>query len=247
MLAIALFIILALSEFLPIYTVWITIFLVLPSVFFLFRREEKLDEKRLLVVLLLSLFVGVIWDTIATRLNIWSFPLESVSGSVLGLPVEEYVFYVGFPVVVLGIYTSLPPLRKRVLRKPRFNETPLLISTFLGQLLLLLWIFFTGPISFLKWLLLFAGLPSFFYIWRRGERIDELRLLATVALMLIFSMTMFYILIDGEGWLYEHQALSGRIGIIPIDEILFVTLVSIGIVGLYTSLPQHRFLAGRWK
>lgn len=52
--------------------------------------------------------MGLIWDHVAIDLRIWDFPKESVIGWFLGIPIEEYIFAVGFPVIVIGIYTSLP-------------------------------------------------------------------------------------------------------------------------------------------
>lgn len=110
----------------PAYTRWAIVLLILPSIFFLFRKESDLDRKKILVISVIAIILGLIWDHVAIRLQIWDFPKENVTGWFLGIPIEEYVFAICFPTIVLGIYTSLPKFRNHAWDGPRLKELPLL-------------------------------------------------------------------------------------------------------------------------
>lgn len=225
----------------PTYTRLALVLLVLPSLFIIFRKEEHLDEKRLGVVLLFSIVATIIWDTIAIRLGIWGFPHEATSVWILGIPLEEYLFGMWLCVAVLGIYTSLPGAEKYH-HKTGFhvaNGVALGIVFVLQTLVLIatLW----NPGSYALWALILAVIPSFFYLFRDGEKIDHSRLSMTLVLIAAISVVGELILVPSGSWFYNRNSLMlhNTTGIIP-EDMVFAIFNAILIIGFYTSLSRKR-------
>ncbi|MEK7169878.1 MAG: lycopene cyclase domain-containing protein [Patescibacteria group bacterium] len=216
------------------------------SLFFLLRKESKLEFRKLYLVLFVAFFMTLIWDHAAMKLGIWDFPRESVSRWFLGVPVEEYIFAIGFVVLTLGIYTSLPHFRQHIYDGPRLNEIPLLCAVFAVQFLAWLFIIHTNAQSYIKWLLFLAIPPSLFYLWRKGEKVDEVRMFITAGVLSVLTIVLDVVFIGSNSWLHFDEALLGRIGIVPIDDILFTVFIGVSIIGLYPSLPRKHMLTGKW-
>ena len=234
------------SPDLPIYTKLSIIALILPSAFFLFREGEKFNKKKLLIILIFSILITTLWDSIAINTGIWDFPKNAVSFWIFGIPLEEYIFGFALIIWVLGIYTSLPHFKHGIIKEPHFSETPLLLMVFLLQGVVFLFVFLSGAISYIKWLFILAIIPSIFYLFRKRERIDEIRLIFTCLLIVIVTFIGDFVFIKNATWFYNETALLGRIGYIPIDDVLFAIFNSIVIVGFYTSLPSKNILTEKW-
>ncbi len=234
---------------LPSYTVLSLTFLLLPSLFFIFRKHEHIDRRKFTAILLLGVAAGILWDRIAITYQIWGFPEESISGWFLGIPLEEYLFALFFCAVTLGIYTSLPRFVQPKLLEPfKIRTIPITFIFLLLETGALSLIFFTNIDSYFKWLLILAIIPSFFFIARKGEKIDFIRLTITCLIM----STLVILIIDGvfipaKTWIYYDQALIGRFGFIPIDDVLFAFFNTIVVVGFYTSLPHKHPITGNWN
>jgi lycopene cyclase domain-containing protein len=235
--------------FLPAYTKLAIVFLILPSIFVLCRKQAHIDRGRIWVTLVLAILAGIVWDNIAIAFNIWNFPKESVSGWLLGVPLEEYVFAIFYTTVTLGIYTALPHFQKyKLLDIPKFKILPLLASVFILQTIALYVIFFSNTSSYVAWLLVLAVIPSIFFAFRRGERVDMGRMLITAGIMAILIVCAIDgIFIPAQAWVYNEHALLGKIGTVPIDDILFAFFNAIIVVGFYTSLPHKHPLTGKWQ
>jgi len=234
-------------NFLPNYSRLALVFLVLPSLFFVFRKGSSLNLKKYLLIIILSPIFTIIWDTTAQATWLWRFPKEAVSFWILGIPLEEYFFAFWFITMVLGIYTSLPKLK---IRPGIFDNHPHITEPFLFTIIFILQFtafsfLFTNPESYIKWLIVFAILPSVFYLWRKREHIDEQRLLITLIIMFAVAILIDLIFIPGNVWYYNELSLIGRIGIVPIDDILFILFNSIFLIGFYTSLPNKNMWLGK--
>ncbi|MDP2922865.1 MAG: lycopene cyclase domain-containing protein [Candidatus Omnitrophota bacterium] len=227
-------------DFIPGYTKLALVFLILPSIFFVMRKEEQFDEKKYAVTLLFAVIATIVWDSVAIRAWLWRFPTEAVSFWILGIPLEEYVFGLWLPTIVLGIYTSLPKWKQELKPRiePRLAELPLFGILFIIQLIVFSALL-SDPDSYIKWLLFFATIPSFFFMWRKGEKIDERRLLATIGIMVLVAVVIDLIFIPARAWLYNEHTLLFRIGLIPFDDILFGIFNAILVIGFYTSLPSQ--------
>jgi lycopene cyclase domain-containing protein len=61
-----------------------------------------------LKILLLSLFIlfliAILWDQLSVRLGLWSFSQNEIIGSLFGLPIEEYLFFIFVPLLSVNIY-----------------------------------------------------------------------------------------------------------------------------------------------
>ncbi len=67
-------------------------FITISLVSFGFVRWSKVFSIRFFSIVGLLLFLFVLIDLFALKLNLWSFPLEgSLSIRILGLPIEEYI------------------------------------------------------------------------------------------------------------------------------------------------------------
>lgn len=231
---------LAFKSLLPHYLFFALLLLVIPAIFFVFRREKTLDERKLILILVISLIGGFIWDSIAIHFNIWGFPNENVIGWIFGIPVEEYIFFLTFPTISLGIYSSLPSHRKKHLLadEHKINDIIILLVVFALQIGVFTSMLFYGMQSYIKWLLFFSGFPAAFYLFRKGERIDELNLLITVSIWVLYMVIIDPFFIISRSWIYYDTALIGKIGVIPIDDILFTVFCSILTIGIYTTIPK---------
>lgn len=230
----------------PSYTRWAVILLILPSIFFLFRAESKIEYRKIFIISVIGIILGLVWDHVAIDLQIWDFPKESVIGWFLGIPIEEYIFAVCFCIIVIGIYTSLPKFKYHISDGPRLRELPLLGLVFSSQIIVLTLFFYSNAQSYFKWLLFLAILPSIFYLWRKGEKIDEVRMFLTAAILVVATLVVDVIFINSQSWFHYNDALLGRIGVVPIDDILFSVFTGVSIIGLYTSLPKNHMLTGKW-
>lgn len=230
----------------PSYTKWAIILLVIPSVFFLLRKGEHLDKRKLLACILIAIAAAIVWDNIAIKYRIWDFPLENVSGWFLGIPYEEYLFAICFTTITIGIYTSLRKIPK-TLNIPHFRTIPLLVVTSTLQLVVLHSLIFSNMSSYIKWSLVFVILPSVFFLFRRGEKIDYSKMILTVLIITSYSIIGDYIFIKSGSWIHYEPSLLGRIGIVPIDDIIFAVFTAVTLIGIYTSVPHRHPLIGKWS
>jgi len=237
-------VILSLGGSLPAYTKLALVFLILPTIFVYFKHGGHLDKKKLLVTSLLAIFATIVWDNIAINLKIWDFPKENVIGWLLGVPIEEYFFGFWIVAMSIGIYTALHK-QKSVINIPHLKTLTLLILTTLAQFAVLFFIFFYNANSYIKWLLVLAIIPSFFFVFRKGERIDYIKMFITALIMGLITIVYDHIFIPGS-WYHYDSAIIGRIWGVPIDDILFSFFTSITIIGFYTSVPHKHPFIGKW-
>jgi lycopene cyclase domain-containing protein len=231
---------------LPSYTKLAVVFLVLPSIFIAFRKGEKISERKYFIVLAASLFGTFVWDTIGLKVGLWGFSHTSVSFWIFGIPLEEYIWGLWFPTVVIGIYTSLPHFKNTKWNAGlKLDETVLSVVVFVLQLMVTA-ILFSNPVSYFAWVVLLALMPSVFFMFRKREHIDEYRLLLTVILLLLVMVAMDLVFIPANTWYYNSAALLGRVGFIPIDDFLFGIFNAILVIGFYTSIPVGNLLKKKW-
>lgn len=95
------------------YIVLMTIFAVIPSLTLLYILRNKLNLKNLGISLLILFIIGVIWDQLSVRLGIWSFSDEKVIGNLFGIPIEEYIFFIFVPLLVITVYTLINKINEK--------------------------------------------------------------------------------------------------------------------------------------
>ncbi|MDH7507401.1 MAG: lycopene cyclase domain-containing protein [Candidatus Thermoplasmatota archaeon] len=83
------------------YLILISFFAVIPSITLLFILKDRINLKNLVISLIVLFIIGLIWDQISVRLGIWSFSDEKIIGNLFGIPVEEYIFFIFVPLLVI--------------------------------------------------------------------------------------------------------------------------------------------------
>jgi len=96
-----------------IYIILMLIFAVIPSVILLYLLRDKIVFKNLAIALVILFFIGVIWDQISVRLGIWSFSDDKIVGNLFGIPIEEYLFFIFVPLLVISVYTLINKIMKK--------------------------------------------------------------------------------------------------------------------------------------
>ena len=89
------------------YILLMLIFSVIPSLILLYILRNKINFKNLITTLFILFIIGVVWDQVSVRLGIWSFSQDKILGNLFGIPIEEYLFVVFVPLLVITIYVLI--------------------------------------------------------------------------------------------------------------------------------------------
>jgi lycopene cyclase domain-containing protein len=82
-------------------------FAIIPSLILLYFLRDKINLKKLLISLFILFLIGIIWDQISVKLGIWSFSENKIIGNLFGIPIEEYLFIIFVPLLVITVYTLI--------------------------------------------------------------------------------------------------------------------------------------------
>jgi lycopene cyclase domain-containing protein len=96
-----------------LYVELLTVFVVVPNIILFYINRKQLRLKTVLLSLLILFIIAIVWDQISVRLGIWSFSQNEIVGSFLGLPVEEYLFFIFVPLLSINIYLLVEKAWKR--------------------------------------------------------------------------------------------------------------------------------------
>jgi lycopene cyclase domain-containing protein len=96
-----------------IYIALMFIFAVIPSIILLYILRDRIVLKNLAIALVILFFIGVIWDQISVRLGIWTFSNDKIVGNLFGIPIEEYLFFIFVPLLVIAVYTLINKIMKK--------------------------------------------------------------------------------------------------------------------------------------
>ena len=96
-----------------LYVLLMIVFAVVPSLVLLYILRDRINFKNLGISLFILFIVGVIWDQISVRMGIWSFSQDKIMGNLFGMPVEEYIFMIFVPLLVITVYTLVNKLMKK--------------------------------------------------------------------------------------------------------------------------------------
>lgn len=94
------------------YIGFMLIFAIIPSIILLIILRDKIKVKNLVVSLFILFIIGLIWDQISVRLGIWSFSENKIIGNLFGIPIEEYIFIIFVPLLVITVYTFINKIMK---------------------------------------------------------------------------------------------------------------------------------------
>jgi len=87
-----------------LYLELLFIFVILPNIILLYLNRKKIHLKTLLLSLLILLLIAILWDQLCVRMGLWSFSQNEIVGSLFGLPIEEYLFFIFVPLLSINIY-----------------------------------------------------------------------------------------------------------------------------------------------
>jgi lycopene cyclase domain-containing protein len=96
-----------------LYLQLLVIFVIIPNAVLLYVNRKEIAVRTLLLSLGILFCIAVLWDQLSVRMGIWSFPQNEIVGSVLGLPVEEYLFFLFVPLLSINIFVLIDTLLKR--------------------------------------------------------------------------------------------------------------------------------------
>ncbi len=83
------------------------IFAIIPSLILLYLLRDRINFKNLAISLFILFVLGVIWDQISVRLGLWSFSDDKIIGNLFGIPIEEYIFIIFMPLLLITVYTLI--------------------------------------------------------------------------------------------------------------------------------------------
>ena len=95
------------------YILLTLVFAIIPSIILLIILRNRINLKNLVTSLFILFIVGVIWDQIAVRLGIWSFSDDKIVGNLFGIPIEEYIFVIFVPLLVITVYTLVNKINEK--------------------------------------------------------------------------------------------------------------------------------------
>ena len=96
-----------------LYILLMIVFAVVPSLVLLYILRDRINFKNLGISLLILFIIGVIWDQISVRMGIWSFSQDKIVGNLFGMPIEEYLFMVFVPLLVITVYVLVNKIMKK--------------------------------------------------------------------------------------------------------------------------------------
>lgn len=87
-----------------LYFQLLCIFVILPSIILFYLNGKKIHLKTLLLSLFILFLIAILWDQLSVRMGLWSFSQNEILGSLFGLPIEEYIFFIFVPLLSINIY-----------------------------------------------------------------------------------------------------------------------------------------------
>ena len=89
------------------------VFAVIPSLILLYILRKRINFGSLIIAIFILFIIGVIWDQISVRLGIWSFSQDKTIGTLFGMPIEEYIFMIFVPLLVITVFTLISYYREK--------------------------------------------------------------------------------------------------------------------------------------
>lgn len=176
----------------------------------------------------------VIWDAIFTAMGVWGFNDSHLIGlRMLGLPVEEWMFFITVPYACLFIYEVLIYfVKKDVLGKV---ARPFSIALMLALLPL-------GLLHLDKWYtsvtFLFTAAWLAFIVWRNPAWLGRFYLGYSVSLipfLMVNGLLTGSFLDEPVVWYNNAENLSLRIGTIPVEDSAYMLLLLL----MNTTFYEH--------
>jgi len=87
-----------------LYLQLLCIFVILPNIILFYFNRKKIHLKTMLLSLFILFLIAILWDQLSVRMGLWSFSQNEILGSLFGLPIEEYLFFIFVPLLSINIY-----------------------------------------------------------------------------------------------------------------------------------------------
>jgi lycopene cyclase domain-containing protein len=87
-----------------LYFQLLCIFVILPNIILFYLNRKKIHLKTLLLSLFILFLIAILWDQLSVRMGLWSFSQNEILGSLFGLPIDEYLFFIFVPLLSINIY-----------------------------------------------------------------------------------------------------------------------------------------------
>lgn len=211
---------------------------------FLFSFYSKANFSRkwkfLWIAVLIPGIIFLIWDEYFTRLNVWGFNSEYLTGIYVGqLPLEEILFFICIPYACVFTYEALNYL----IKKDYFSRYQKFISIALIGISLL-----TGILNTDKWYTAttFFALAGYLVVL---EFVLRSPFLSRFYFSYVFVLIPFFIVngiltgsfIEGEVvWYNDAENLGIRMGTIPVEDVFYGMLLLVMNVSIFEWLQQRK-------
>lgn len=212
-----------------------------PLIFSFYSKANFSRKWRYLwIAIALPGMIFLIWDEYFTRLNIWGFNPEYLTGIYLGeLPLEEALFFICIPYACVFTYEALNYL----IRKDHFRKYQRSISIVLIGISLITAILNTDRAYTATTFFALAGYLAILEFALRST------FLSRFYFSYMFVLIPFFIVngiltgsfIDGEiVWYNDAENLGIRIGTIPVEDIFYGMLLLVMNVSIFEWLQHKR-------
>lgn len=176
--------------------------------------------------------IFIIWDVIFTRIGIWGFNEDYLSGrEVINLPVEEWLFFLTVPFSSVFIYDCI----KYYFPNWKTSDTGNMVSVFLGIFLVVFALLNLGKhytyITFFS-----LGLILILLVIRKVSYLGRFLFSYLIILVPFFVVNG---ILTGTGisepvvWYNDNYNLDLRIGTVPVEDIFYGMLLILGNVSFY--------------
>ncbi|HEY3406506.1 MAG TPA: lycopene cyclase domain-containing protein [Ohtaekwangia sp.] len=189
--------------------------------------------KYLLPAILIPGIIFVIWDEVFTRMNVWGFNEQYLTGIYIGsLPLEEILFFICIPYACVFTYFALTHLIERDYLFPHqelISSLTILLSLVLGMY------FFEKIYSGVTFVLL--GLTLAFQMLKLRTRYMG-RFYFAFAFILIPFFIVNGILTGSFTekpvvWYNDSENLGVRLGTIPFEDVFYAMLLILMNIGIF--------------
>ena len=196
--------------------------------------------KYLWIAILIPGIIFVIWDEIFTRLGVWGFNPQYLSGIYIGnLPLEEILFFICIPYACVFTYEALNYLIKKDLLLA-YAKT-ISVALILGSTLL-------GIFNFEKWYTAVTFLALALYIFLL-QFVWRVQYLGRFYLSFLFILVPFFIvngILTGSWidepvvWYHDDENLGVRMGTIPVEDVFYGMLLLLMNVSVFEGLQRKQ-------
>lgn len=195
--------------------------------------------KELSLAILIPGIFFIVWDEVFTRLGIWGFNQDYISGWKFGsLPVEEIIFFLCIPYACLFTYFAC----RHLIGKSKFFSYHELLSYAIIMVLLIAGIYNIDKAYTSVTFLLLSFYLSYLTLKVRARYLGHFYISFGIILIPFFLVNSILtgLFIEKEIIWYNEEAILGiRLGTIPIEDIFYALLLLLMNVSVYEWLQSR--------